>query len=81
MAEVTEEEFHLTPSAQAILAYLEERAGKPVTKSVIVADLGRSEKTVDRLMSKMREHGYIQAEERWTETGAQLANSYTVVSR
>lgn len=29
----------------------------------------------------MREHGYIQVEERWTETGAQLANSYTVVSR
>lgn len=42
MAEVAEGEFHLTPSAQAILAYLEER---------------------------------------WTETGAQLANSYTVVSR
>ena len=52
-----------------------------MTKSVIAADLGRSEKTVDRLMSKMREHGYIQAEEHWTETGAQLANSYTVVSR
>ena len=32
-------------------------------------------------MSKMREHGCIQVEERWTETGAQLANSYTVVSR
>ena len=77
MTEVAEGEFHLTPSAQAILAYLEE----PVTKSVIAADLGRSEKTVDRLMSKMCEHGYIQAEEHWTETGAQLANSYTVVSR
>ena len=74
MTEAAEGEYHLTPSAQAILAY-------PVTKSVIAADLGRSEKTVDRLMSKMREHGYIQAEEHWTETGAQLANSYTVVSR
>ena len=52
-----------------------------ISAPVIAADLGRSEKTVDRLMSKMREHGYIQAEEHWTETGAQLANSYTVVSR
>ena len=81
MTEAAEGEFHLTPSAQAILAYLEECGGEPVTKSVIAADLGRSEKTVDRLMSKMREPGYIQAEEHWTETGAQLANSYTVVSR
>lgn len=81
MAEVGEGEFHLTPSAHAILAYLKDRGGEPVTKSVIAADLGRSEKTVDRLMSKMREHGYIQVEEHWTETGAQLANTYTVVSR
>lgn len=81
MAEAAEGEFHLTPSAQAILSYLEDRGGEPVTKSAIAAALDRSEKTVDRLMSKMREHGYIQVEERWTETGAQLANSYTVVFR
>ena len=81
MAGVTEEEFHLTPSAQAILAYLDEHEGEPVTKSAIAADLGRCEKTIDRLMSKMRDHGYIKVEEHWTETGAQLANSYTVVSR
>ena len=29
MTEAAEGEFHLTPSAQAILAYLEERGGEP----------------------------------------------------
>lgn len=44
MVEAAEGEFHLTPSAQAILTYLEDRGGEPVTKSVIAADLDRSEK-------------------------------------
>ena len=35
----------------------------------------------DRLMSKMREHDYLEVETHWSESGAQLANSYKVVSR
>lgn len=76
--ERTDAAFRLTPSAHAILAYLEEHEGEPVTKSVIAAELGRCEKTIDRLMSKMRANGYIEAEEHWNDSGAQLANSYKV---
>lgn len=77
----TEAAFRLTPSAHAILAYLEEHEGEPVTKSVIAAEIGRCEKTIDRLMSKMRINGYIEAEEHWNDSGAQLANSYKVLER
>lgn len=74
-------ELRLTPSARAILAYVADHEGEPVTKAAIASALGRSEKTVDRLMSKMREHNYLEVETRWSESGAQLANSYKVVSR
>lgn len=71
-------EFRLTPSARAILEYLSERQEEPVTKAAIAAELGRCEKTVDRLMSRMREEGMIEVHERWGSDGAQLANSYSV---
>lgn len=73
--------FRLTPSARAILAYLEEHGGEPVSKAAIAADIGRCEKTVDRLMAKLREEGYVEVEQRWDKTGAQLANSYVLKSR
>lgn len=71
--------FTLTPTAQDILAYIADHDGEPVTKATIAAGVGRCEKTVDRLMSKLRENGYIVAEERWNPNGAQLANSYRLV--
>ena len=74
-------EFRLTPSARAILEYLSERQEEPVTKAAIAAELGRCEKTVDRLMSKLREEGYVEVESRWNERGAQLANSYRLKRR
>lgn len=74
------EEYHLTPSARAILAYLKDHEGEPVTKAVIASELGRCEKTIDRLMSGMRENGLIEVKENWTKEGAQLANSYSLSS-
>lgn len=71
--------FTLTPTAQDILVYIADHDGEPVTKATIAAGVGRCEKTVDRLMSKLRENGYIVAEERWNPNGAQLANSYRLV--
>ncbi len=68
--------FKVTPSGRAILAYLEEHDGEAVSKAAIAAEIGRCEKTVDRLMSKLREEGYVEVESRWNERGAQLANSY-----
>lgn len=72
------DEFKLTPSARAILEYLKAHEGEPVTKSGIAAELGRCEKTVDRLISRMRERGLIEVKERWGKNGAQLANAYYV---
>ena len=49
-----------------------------VTKTDIAKAVDCAEKTTDRLMKKMREAGLIEVKENWSETGAQLANTYTV---
>lgn len=77
--EKADADFKLTPSARAIISYLQDCEGQPVTKSAIASEIGRCEKTIDRLMSKMRANGYIEAEERWNDKGAQLANTYKVL--
>ena len=71
-------EFRLTPSARAILEYLSERQEEPVTKAAIAAELGRCEKTVDRLMSRLREEGLLEVPAHWGSDGAPLSNSYSV---
>ncbi len=68
--------FRPTPAAKAIVVFLSEHEGEPLTKSAIAAAVGRSEKTVDRLISKLRVNGYVVSEERWAQSGAQLANTY-----
>lgn len=72
-------EFKPTPTARSIVAFLSEHEGEPVTKAAIAAELGRCEKTIDRLAAKLRDHGYIAVEEHWNDNGAQLANTYRVL--
>lgn len=73
--------FRPTPTARAILAYVAEHEGEAVTKAKIAAELGRCEKTIDRLMAKLRDNGYLAVECHWNERGAQLANTYTVLDK
>lgn len=75
----TKGEFKPTPTARSIVAFLSEHEGEPVTKATIAAELGRCEKTIDRLAAKLRDSGWIAVEEHWNENGAQLANTYRVL--
>ncbi len=68
----------LTPTAKAILEYLSSNQSMSVTKADIAKAVDCAEKTADRLMKKMRDSGLIEVKENWSETGAQLANTYTV---
>lgn len=75
---MTEENFRLTPTGKHILDFLTDNMDKSVTKAEIAQGVGCAEKTADRLMKKMREAGLIEVKENWSDTGAQLANTYTV---
>ena len=75
---MTEADFRLTPTAKDILEYLSSNQSMSVTKSDIAKAVDCAEKTADRLMKKMREAGMIEVKENWSESGAQLANTYTV---
>lgn len=75
----TKGEFKPTPTARSIVMFLSEHEGEPVTKATIAAELGRCEKTIDRLAAKLRDNGWIAVEEHWNENGAQLANTYRVL--
>ena len=66
----------LTPTERAILAYLAEREGQPCTKAKIAEELGRSKKTISRLVSQLRADGLIVSQPTWAENGGQLANTY-----
>lgn len=68
----------LTPTALAILDYLESVGDKPVTKAAIARELGRCEKTVDRLVAGLRNDGLLRVEEHWADNGGQLPNTYSV---
>lgn len=74
-------EFRPTPTARNIVAFLSEREDVPMTKSAIAEQLGRCEKTVDRLIAKLRDNGYVTVEEHWNENGAQLPNTYRVLRK
>lgn len=69
----------LSPTEVMILDFLERHDGKLCSKARIAAVLGRSEKTVDRLLAKLRRRGLIVSEPVYAESGAQLANVYHVV--
>lgn len=69
----------LTPTEARIIEFIERHEGKPCSKAQIAAVLGRNEKTVDRLLSRMRREGIVTSTPVHAENGAQLANVYEVV--
>lgn len=69
----------LTPTEAQIIEFIERHAGRPCSKAKIALALGRNEKTVDRMLSRMRREGIVLSEPVHAENGAQLANVYTVV--
>lgn len=69
----------LTPTEARIIEFIERHEGKPCSKAQIAAVLGRNEKTVDRLPSRMRREGIVISTPVHAENGAQLANVYEVV--
>ncbi len=70
-----------TPTAKKIISFVERHEGKPCSKAQIAVALGRNEKTIDRLVAKMRHEGILVAEPQWAENGGQLANTYRVVRK
>ena len=66
----------LTPTERRIIAYVAANEGKPCSKAKIAENLGRNVKTVNRLVSRLRDEGILVCEYLWAENGAQLANSY-----
>ena len=69
----------LTPTEAKIIEFIGRHEGKPCSKAQIAAVLGRNEKTVDRLLSRMRREGIVISRPVHAASGAQLANVYTVV--
>ena len=69
----------LTPTEARIIEFIENHEGKPCSKAQIAAVLGRNEKTIDRLLSRMRREGIVVSTPVHAENGAQLVNVYEVV--
>lgn len=69
----------LTPTEARIIEFIERHEDKPCSKAQIAAVLGRNEKTVDRLLSRMRREGIVRSTPVYADNGAQLANLYTVL--
>ena len=68
----------LTPTERAIVLLVAELGGEPCPKARMAELLGRSEKTVARLLSGLRRRGVVAAEPAFAPSGGQLANSYRV---
>ena len=66
----------LTPTERRIIAFVAAHEGQPCAKAQIAESLGRNVKTVDRLVSRLRSEGVLVCEYMWSDSGAQLANSY-----
>ena len=69
----------LTPTEARIIEFIERHEDKPCSKAQIATVLGRNEKTVDRLLSRMRREGIVRSTPVYADNGAQLANVYTVL--
>lgn len=67
---------HLTPTARMILSFVKRHEGRPCSKAQIAAALGRSQKTIDRLISELRAQGLLVSEPVYADNGGQLANTY-----
>ena len=69
----------LTPTEARIIEFIERHEGRPCSEAQMAAVLGRNEKTIDRLLSRMRREGIVVSTPVHAENGAQLANVYAVV--
>lgn len=70
----------LTPTEMQILSFVQRHEGHACSKAQIAAALGRNEKTVSRLISKLRQYKILIAEPSFAENGAQLANVYRLAA-
>lgn len=66
----------LTPTETAILAMVGQHEGEPCSKAEIARELGRNQKTIDRLIAGLSKDGLLVVEHAWGKNGAQLANTY-----
>lgn len=75
----------LTRTQVALLRYVAgetaTNGGAHCSKRELADILGRSVKTIDRLVSDLRERGFLVVEEHFDARGAQLANTYRIVVR
>ena len=66
----------LTPTVVRILAYVGAHEGEPCSKTKIAEELGRNQKTIDRLITHLREERLLVVKPTWSKSGGQLANTY-----
>lgn len=66
----------LSPTEVQILGFIGRHEGYACSKAQIAAALGRNEKVVGRLLSRLRKNGLVTVEPVFAETGAQMANIY-----
>lgn len=70
----------LTPTEMQILSFVQRHEGRAYSKAQIAAAIGRNEKTVSRLISRLRQYKILETEPSYAENGAQLANVYRIVT-
>ena len=70
----------LTTTEVQILAFVGRNEGCACSKSQIASAIGRNEKTVSRLISRLRQYQVLEAQPSFAENGAQLANVYRLAS-
>ena len=70
----------LTTTEVQILTFVGRNEGRACSKSQIASAIGRNEKTVSRLISRLRQYQVLEAQPSFAENGAQLANVYRLAS-
>lgn len=68
----------LTPTEMQILSFVQRHEGRAFSKSQLAAALGRNEKTISRLVSRLRQYKILETEPSYAANGAQLANVYRI---
>lgn len=72
-------ERRLTATERSILEFIQRHEGRPCSKEQLAAGVGRSGKTIDRSIFRLKNEGYIAVEPQYTATGRQLANAYRLL--
>ena len=71
---------HLTPTQRALIALIvqaqDQDGSATLTKREMAERLGKCEKTVDRLISDLRQRKLLESVPRYTEKGGQVGNAY-----